>query len=156
MTVPLIVLAVPSLLSGFWGSPLMGNGFGAFMEGHAVEAQMEPVVMVGSALVALAGIGLAWLMYGAKRLSPDVVSSFFRPVYELLVHKYWIDELYLGIVRVAVLGGARLLWVFDSLVVDGAVNGVGSLARRRGRLCDSFKRASCRATAGRCTPGLWR
>ena len=134
MTIPLILLAIPSILSGFWGSPLMGNGFATFFEGGHVEAEpMNLMVMGVSTVVALAGIYLAWLMYGAKSLAPEKVSAAFGPVYQVLYHKYWIDELYNGIVRIVVLGLAKLLWLFDVRVVDGAVNGVATLTRATGR-----------------------
>jgi len=132
MAAPLILLAVPSVLSGFWGSPLTGNGFAAFLEGHTEAAHVDVAVMAASALVALAGIGLAWLMYGAKTLAPERVSAWFGPAYQVLYHRYWVDELYGGIVRVVVLGGARLLRLFDERVVDGAVNGVAALTRSVG------------------------
>ncbi|MGE5619325.1 MAG: NADH-quinone oxidoreductase subunit L [Sphingomonadaceae bacterium] len=133
MTVPLMVLAVPSVLSGFWGSPLTGNGFAAFLEGGHGEAELLNLLVMGSSiLVALAGIGLAWLMYGARTLSPERVSAAFGPVYRVLQSKYWIDELYGWIVAVAVLGSARLLRLFDVWVVDGAVNGIAALTRASG------------------------
>ena len=135
MTIPLILLAIPSVLSGFWGSPLTGNGFAAFFSGGHAEAEPMNVGLMGvSALVALAGIYLAWLMYGARTLAPEKVSAAFGPVYQVLYHKYWLDELYEGvIVRGLVLGLAKLLRWFDVTVVDGAVNGVGALTRGAGR-----------------------
>ena len=132
MTLPLMILAVPSVLSGFWGSPLMGNGFAAFLEGHAEEAHLDLLVMGGSVVVALGGIWLAWRMYGERTLSPERVSAAFGPAYRVLYNKYWIDELYNGLVRAVVLGVARLLRLFDERVIDGAVNGVATLTRHAG------------------------
>jgi len=135
MTIPLILLAIPSVLSGFWGSPFMGNGFAAFLEGgHAAAEPLNMIVMGSSVVAALAGIYLAWMMYGARSLSPEKVSAAFGPLYQVLYHKYWIDELYEEIVvRRLVLGTARLLRLFDVTVVDGAVNGVAALTRGAGR-----------------------
>jgi NADH-quinone oxidoreductase subunit L len=133
MTIPLIALAVPSVLSGFWGSPLAGNGFAAFLEGpHAQAAPLNQEVMGLSILMALGGIGLAWLMYGAKVLSPVRVAALFGPVYNVLVHKYWVDEIYNGFVRVVVLGLSEALRLFDVHVIDGAVNGVATVTRQAG------------------------
>ena len=128
MTVPLLILAVPSIISGFWGSPLMGNAFGGFLEGEAA-VHVEPVVMIGSMVAALGGIYLAWAMYGAKSLSPKRVSAAFGPVYNILYHKYWIDEAYNWFVRAVVLGSAHAMRVFDTYVIDGAVNGVATITR---------------------------
>jgi NADH-quinone oxidoreductase subunit L len=131
MTLPLIVLAVPSVISGFWGSPLTGNAFGAFLEGHG-EVHVVPVVIAGSVVVALGGIYLAWLMYGARSLSPERVSSWFGPLYTVLYNKYWVDEAYNWFMRVGVLGLANAMRVFDTYVIDGAVNGVATVTRYTG------------------------
>ncbi len=134
MTIPLILLAIPSVLSGFWGSPLMGNGFASFFEGGHAEAEpLNLLVMGSSVVVALGGIGLAWLMYGEHSLAPERISAAFGPGYQLLYHRYWIDELYNGIVQYVVLGVAKLLRLFDVTVVDGAVNGVATVTRAAGR-----------------------
>ena len=68
MTVPLIVLAVPSILAGFLGSPLAGNAFGQFIHGDA-HLDINVGVMAGSTILALFGIGFAWRLYG--RTSTD-------------------------------------------------------------------------------------
>ena len=130
MAAPLVILAIPSILSGFWGSPLAGGGgFASFLEGQAEATELNVWVMAASALVALGGIYLAWLMYGKKSLSPARVSAALWPVYQILIHRYWVDELYNGFVRIAVLGVAEGLRLFDVYVVDGAVNGVASMTR---------------------------
>jgi NADH-quinone oxidoreductase subunit L len=131
MTVPLIVLAVPSVISGFWGSPLTGNAFGAFLEGYG-GIHIQPVVIVGSVVAAVGGIYLAWLMYGAKSLSPERVAAAFGPIYTILYNKYWVDEAYNWFVRVGVLGLANAMRVFDTYVIDGAVNGVATVTRYTG------------------------
>ena len=135
MTIPLILLAIPSVLSGFWGSPLAGGGgFAGFLEGSAGGAvSLNYSVMGLSIVAALGGIYLAWLMYGVKTLSPQKVSAAFGPMYNILFHKYWIDEFYNGIiVNYGVLGTAALMKLFDTVVIDGAVNGVGMVTRSAG------------------------
>jgi NADH-quinone oxidoreductase subunit L len=133
MTIPLMVLAVPSVLSGFWGSPLAGaGGFAGFLEGTGAEP-LNFAVMGLSIVVALSGIYLAWLMYGAKTLSPQKISAAFGPMYNVLSHKYWVDELYNDvIVKYGVLGTAALMKWFDTTIVDGTVNGVGRVTRSAG------------------------
>src|SRR5437016_1489205 len=70
MTGPLIVLAIPALAIGFWGSPLLNNGFQRFLEGSSfVDVQPNLVLAVVGAVLALAGIGAAWLMYGARQFA---------------------------------------------------------------------------------------
>jgi NADH-quinone oxidoreductase subunit L len=133
MAVPLAILAVPSVLSGFWGSPLFGNGFALFLEGHVAESGANWLVMGLSSAFALGGIGLAWAMYGARVLSPERVTALFGPAYAVLANRYWVDEAYAGIVRVGVFGPARAFRWFDVGVIDGAVNGVGRLAAGAGQ-----------------------
>src|SRR5918911_339542 len=67
MTVPLIVLAIPALLIGFWGSPFLNNSFQRFLEGsNYVDVQPNLVLAGLGAVLALAGIGAAWVWYGAR------------------------------------------------------------------------------------------
>src|SRR5206468_4272932 len=37
MTLPLLILAVPSVLAGLWGAPMLGNGFAHYLEGPTAE-----------------------------------------------------------------------------------------------------------------------
>ena len=135
MVVPLVILAVPSVVVGFWNAPFVG-GFSAFLGDHHVP-EFNPAVAGISVVLGLAGIALAWLMYGVGVVSPERMGEIFRPFYVLFYRKYWIDELYYGIVNAVVVGGAQALAVFDRVVVDGVVNGVargvrvGGLALRR-------------------------
>jgi len=146
MTLPLALLAVPSVLSGFLNpirelAPLTGlaphalsNLLGApplvhdalSRAGHATAA-FNPTVALLSTAVAVAGILLAWAMYGARFLSAEALGRGLAPVYRTLISKYWIDELYQAIVNWFVLGLGRLLHWFDANVVDGIVNAAGRL-----------------------------
>ena len=135
MAAPLLILAIPSIFSGFWGSPLApGGGFTGFLAGGAGEAEPLNFTVMGLSIVAaLGGIYLAWLMYGAKTLSPQKVAAAFGPMYNIFYHKYWVDEFYNGvIVNYGVLGTASLLKLFDTVVIDGTVNGVGKVTRSAG------------------------
>ena len=96
---------------------------------EAAEEMDLTIALVSSAL-ALAGIGLAWLMYGAKVISAASLTNALRPVHQLLENRYYLDRLYEDvIVRGAVIGISNAIAVFDRTVVDGAVNGVGWLVR---------------------------
>ena len=128
MTVPLMILAIPSLLLGFLGSPLTGNLFGFFITGgehHAEE--INYTVMSISSIVAIVGIFFAWLVYGAKVISAEAISRAISPIYTLVLNKYYLDDLYLWIVNAIVLGLSRAWLWFDLNVVDGVVNGVAYL-----------------------------
>ena len=52
------------------------------------------LVAGASTVLALAGIGLAYLMYIRGTISPASVGARFQPVYRLIFRKYYVDELY--------------------------------------------------------------
>lgn len=129
MLAPLVILAVPAVLSGYlngwWG------GFTHFLVPD--EAFETNWLVTGVATLAgIAGITLAYFMYVQVVISPVTVGRVFRPLYILFSRKYFVDEIYGLFIRIAVLGAAEFLAFFDQYVVDGAVNGVAWLARQAG------------------------
>jgi len=107
---------------------------------HAEEttpaAPSEELILMGLSVgIALAGIGLAWHLYLKRTDLPGQIAQKFHGFYELVFHKYYVDELYdaLFVNRAKDLGLA--LGSFDRVVVDGAgVNGAGWLTRFVSRL----------------------
>lgn len=131
MTVPLLILAVPSIIAGFWGSPLGNDGFQSFIEGHPVHEEINTGLAVLSTVLGLAGIALAYLMYVARAIAPEALSQRFSPIYTTLLNKYYMDELYQTLIDRIVLAFSRFLAYFvDPNIIDGIVNGVGRLALR--------------------------
>jgi NADH-quinone oxidoreductase subunit L len=134
MALPLIVLAVAAILAGFAN---IDKDFEHLLAGALPDEELieESVFRTGVALastgVALAGIVLAWVVYGAKIVPSSVFMRLFRPVHTLLQNKYYADVLYerviVGFVFHQVIGGA--LSAFDRVIVDGVVNGAGKSAR---------------------------
>ncbi|MCC7372347.1 MAG: NADH-quinone oxidoreductase subunit L [Chloroflexi bacterium] len=126
MTLPLLILAVPSVLVGLWGAPQLGNGFAHFLEGDEFHgSEMNVGLAAIGTVLALAGIATAWAMYSAKSISAEALAARFRPVYVALFNRYWFDELYGWILDKFVVGVAMGMSWFDRNVVDGVVNGVG-------------------------------
>ncbi len=133
MVVPMVILAVLSVVSGWvnvTGSFSQFLGHGGPVEAHSFIGGLfgmltHPLPLI-SLLVAGLGIFLAYAMYSAKWLSAEVVGRVFKPLHTLFYRKYWFDELYerVIVVRVLVDGIFAALSIFDSRVVDGAVNGV--------------------------------
>ncbi len=139
MVMPMVLLAILSVASGFWNvtgafGQFMGHGeTHSFVDGFfGILAQPLPWL---SLILAGLGILLAYAMYSAKWLSAEQVGSMFKPLYTLFYRKYWFDELYEGIiVRIVLLKGLFAgFQLFDSYGVDGAVNGVASGAIATGR-----------------------
>jgi NADH-quinone oxidoreductase subunit L len=134
MTIPLVILVIPTIISGLWGSPWLGNAFSAFVEGHGVETVFRPDVAGVSTLLALAGIGIAWQMYGNGRLSAGAqMTARFAPIYRLLMDRYHLDHLYGWLAGQVVVGIGWLASQFDRNVIDGIVNGIGHVAVAAGR-----------------------
>ena len=146
MTIPLIILAVLSVIGGWIGLPafLGGNQFEKFLkpvmprvglEAEAAKAvqQTSPTeyfLMFASIAIAVAGIWLAYEFYRTKRFAPEWVARKMSGFYSVVFHKYYIDEIYdaLFVNRTKDLG--TLLGQFDAKVIDGVgVNGAGWLAR---------------------------
>jgi len=73
--------------------------------------------------MALAGIGLAWMIYGRRTIeAPEAHPS---PLYRFLGDKWRWDELYNGVIIQPLRALANGLWqVVDTRIIDGAVNGV--------------------------------
>jgi NADH-quinone oxidoreductase subunit L len=132
MVMPMVILAILAVVSGFWN---VTGDFGAFMghgETHSfVYGLFHPFTQVIpwiSLILAGLGILLAYAIYSKKWLSAERIGSIFRPLYILFYRKYWFDELYENIiVKIVLLKGLFAgLQVFDNKGVDGLVNGVAT------------------------------
>jgi NADH-quinone oxidoreductase subunit L len=132
MVMPMVVLAVLSVVSGLWN---VTGAFGKFMghgETHSFVAGFfgvlaHPLPWLSLMLAGL-GILLAYAIYSAKWLSAERIGSMFKPFYILFSRKYWLDELYEGVIvkNFLVRGLFAGFQLFDTHGVDGAVNGVAS------------------------------
>jgi NADH-quinone oxidoreductase subunit L len=123
MTWPLVFLAVLSVVAGWVGIPWLAHGYSSFVyHGEPHHAKPEILLMVVSTVVALSGIGLAYLMYYRRAISADAMARRFQPIYTLLYRKYYVDEVYDVIIIKPVHALARFLWSFDVNVIDGLVN----------------------------------
>jgi NADH-quinone oxidoreductase subunit L len=123
MTVPLIVLAIPALLVGFWGSPLFNYGFQRLLEPTAqVEPPNVPLAILG-ALLAIAGIAAAWVWYGARQYVTEPLLRF-GTAYRVLNRRYYIDEFYMWLIDKAAIGLSYAVATFDREGLDAFLNGV--------------------------------
>jgi NAD(P)H-quinone oxidoreductase subunit 5 len=136
MTLPLIVLAIPSILIGLVGTPF-ANYFEEFIHPPS-ETVMEIVekasefdlkeflIMGGSSVgIALIGITLASLMYLQGKINPEAIAVKIKPLYELSLHKWYFDDIYDKIFVQGLRRLARQVMEVDFRVVDGAVNLTG-------------------------------
>jgi NADH-quinone oxidoreductase subunit L len=144
MVIPMIILGILAVISGFWGVTghfnLFITGSGetqSFVSGFfGVFAHSLPWI---SLIVALLGIFLAYAIYSARWIPVERVVDMFKPAHTILSNKYWLDELYEKIIVGLALLGGLFAWFqrIDTRAVDGAANGVadvtiggGKVARR--------------------------
>jgi NADH-quinone oxidoreductase subunit L len=93
-------------------------------------------IAVGSTIIGLAGITLAYLWY-FRGLGPHGITERNRAAragYTVLLNKYYFDHLYTDIIVADVKGPiARGVYWFNQVVIDGVVNGAGRFATVLGR-----------------------
>ncbi len=165
MTAPLVVLALCAIMAGWLGWPHSLGGsdrFTTFLEPvFASEARVlqqegktsqliagveeekntgkEWLLMALSLGAAGLGWGMAWRSYRhADKDYQEPIAKLSAPVYDVLLHKYYVDEGYdyiftgrrkSGEARLGVLGlGEASAW-FDTHIVDRVVNGAGWTTR---------------------------
>jgi len=151
MTVPLVVLAAFALAAGFVGIPGTGPEGGSWIhhflkfEGFEEAGIHAPSFSWPLALrslgVAVAGIAVAWVVYGLRWVASDQIRAWVGPLYPFLRNRMYIDAAYAWVfVRGGLRLAAGLRWV-DVHVVDGLVNLVGwvtVLVSRVHRLFDTY------------------
>jgi len=100
-------------------------------------------------IVALAGLLVAWWFYIKRPETPKRLAQSLHGPYTLLLHKYYVDELYLAvIVRPLLWVSTNVLWhVVDEGVIDGTVNGVASVAREAGGQLRQLQSGNARSYA---------
>jgi NADH-quinone oxidoreductase subunit L len=133
MTVPLMILALLSLVGGWfaapalWGgpnyfadflSPVFGNGEAA---GGEAAHSLELTLSIVAVLAATVGLIVAWRMYTGK-----VARGTSSGLHKILTNKYYVDELYQAVIIGPLVWLSRnVFWkTVDVGVIDGTVNGI--------------------------------
>lgn len=134
MTIPLIILAIFSVLFGFVDTPLMNGYFDKFLlNKHEIE-HLHWGVMIKSFIVFLAGISLAYVQFAGKQGYREGFAEKISWVRALLVNKYYVDDFYFILVRGLVYPFASILnWIDRKVINDTGVNGSGNLVIISGR-----------------------
>lgn len=138
MTGPLILLAVLSTIGGFMGLPAI------FSEHHLLDQYLAPILstpasfassevshafewlLIGTSVLLLVVI-IAWsyTRYVSKKKIPSLQLSEQDFISKILYNKYYIDELYEGIIVKPLKGIGRICWNFiDSTLIDGSIRGL--------------------------------
>ena len=152
MTLPLLVLSVGAIFSGwlgyelfvgdnmkqFWGSSIFILPTNMAMENaHHVPnwVKLLPIALAAS------GVALAVLFYSVITSMPAWFSTTFRPIYQLFYNKWYFDELYDAIfVKPAVRLGAMLWQRGDRDTIDGfGPDGMSALVYRVSGFCSRIQ-----------------
>ncbi|MBP6215169.1 MAG: NADH-quinone oxidoreductase subunit L [Chitinophagaceae bacterium] len=139
ITIPLIVLAVLSIIGGFVGIPEVfmngGDRIGAFLApvikphgGHTVSHSTEYILMGLSTTLVIVMIIAAWFKFRNYQRTEE------KGLGKVLENKWYVDELYDKVIVQPMhqLGGF-LKSVIEKSVIDGLVNGVGKAVNYGGR-----------------------
>jgi NADH-quinone oxidoreductase subunit L len=144
MTMPLVILAVLSIIGGWIGIPHI-NQFEHWLEpaltrfvpagvslhagAHEGSFNLELGLMALSIVVAVIGIFIAHKIYIAKAGAADRLAAKFSGIYNLLQRKWYVDEIYEALfVRPLLWLSENFFWkIFDVKIIDGAVNGTAKL-----------------------------
>ncbi len=146
MTIPLMVLALLSVIGGFIGIPELfsgehGNKFHNWLAPVFKDADRklatfnmhshyeEILLMVISIILVVAAIWYARYIYLKKPSIAVQTAQRFRGIYNLLWNKYFVDEAYDAAIVNPILKTSRsFLWkIADNKIIDGTVNGVAKV-----------------------------
>ena len=161
VTVPLVLLAIPSVLIGYFTiEPMLFGDF--FQDAIKVNTVIHPAMhalheefhgawaMAVHALssvpllLALSGLTLSYYMYMINPSLPAAVMNRFRPLHTLFVNKYYLDAFNENVLARGSRGLATVLWkggdqsVIDGFVVNGSWKLVGMVSRWSRRLQTGF------------------
>jgi NADH-quinone oxidoreductase subunit L len=125
MTIPLIILAIGCIVTGFIPFNELVTS-----DGKGFETELELIVAIPSVLVGLLGIGIAFIMYRKESAIPDKLATTFRYSYKWAYNKFYMDEVYLFVTKKIIFRyiSAPVAW-FDRHVVDATMNAIASVTQ---------------------------
>jgi NADH-quinone oxidoreductase subunit L len=141
VTIPLVLLAIPSILSGWIvGDVVFGNYFGESLPPpepnyFGLLQFIEHGLVSAPFWLALAGIFTAYVLYLRKPALPQRIAMGLGPAYSIVERKYGFDELYSSVFAAGARALGKGFWrggdqgVIDGLAVNGSARVVGWLSR---------------------------
>ncbi len=135
MTIPLIIMASLAAVFGFVGFPPFNHSIfyefinkdftNAFNFAPAVNNVPWYPLSAISVIAGLSGIYIAYVFYIKKSFNLEKLKNRFKPIYDLSYNKLYVDEIYDIVIVNPMKNFAIFLWrIVDTLVIDGAVNGI--------------------------------
>lgn len=143
MTLPLMILALFSMIAGFLGLPnnswlahwlepvvLSAHHAGS---GEVENHSLEYILMAASVLIAVIGMSTAYVFYVKKPHIPENLKNKFKNAYTVLLNKYYVDEVYEKLFVKPIYKLSVFLWkVVDVVIVDGFVLSFAKVSRFAG------------------------
>ncbi len=131
MTIPLWILAGGAVMVGMLlGHPtgLFNEYLGLTIQGAAAHEPMNWTVAITSTILALAGIGLGFVMYGQPSSLPALFGKLFGPLTTASQKKLYLDETFSSLLVMPLKALAQVSRFLDWILIDTLlVNGIGSL-----------------------------
>lgn len=126
ITVPLLILAVLSILTGYLGIPsFLEPVFSTGSEHTGEHGAAGLGIMIAATVMGLAGIAGAYYVYVLNPDLPDRLARQWESLYNGSLNKWYVDEAYdRAFVKPTMMAASELWKRIDVEVIDGAVNGV--------------------------------
>jgi NADH-quinone oxidoreductase subunit L len=157
VTLPLVLLAIPSVLIGYFTiKPMLYGGFfkdAIFInaekhkalevmgeEFHGAWAMAVHALTTMPFILAVAGVALSYYMYMVNPALPTAIKRICQPIYTLLENKYYLDWFNENVLARGARALGGLLWENDKKVIDGTlVNGSWKLVRVFSNIARKFQ-----------------
>jgi len=125
MTIPLIILAVGSVVTGFIPFNKLVTS-----DGKIFESELELMIAIPSVIIGLVGIGIAYIMYRKESAIPDKLAATFKYSYKWAYNKFYMDELYLFITKKIIFRyiAEPVAW-FDRHIIDATMNAIATVTQ---------------------------
>jgi len=125
MTIPLIILAIGSVFTGFIPFDKLVTS-----DGRIFDSEIELMIAIPSVLIGLLGIGIAYIMYRKESSIPDKLAATFKYSYKWAYNKFYMDELYLFVTKKIIFRyiSEPVAW-FDRHIVDGIMNAIATVTQ---------------------------
>ena len=135
MTLPLIFLAIMSVISGFFpfGDLVTWNGHPMYKSLSLLTnlEQLNWFVACVSLATAIIGIGLAWVMYKQENPIPERMRQLMPTLWTWCRHRFYFDELYMFITHKIIFNGiCRPIAWFDRHIIDGSMDGLAAITNK--------------------------
>ncbi len=129
MIIPLVVLAVLSLIFGIWQDPFYSYVAGIPSDHVNLLIEYTPTILM------FAGLGIAYIFYGNRKLDASKVAAASGPFYRLLKSKYYLDYIFTNLIAERIVVFVSMItYLFDKYIIDGIVNGAAKLVYVTGRI----------------------